>query len=171
MNSTFQDLKQLKNKFISWANSQDDIRIAVVVGSRARTDHPADKWGDLDLMIYANNIGQYFGNKDWLKKIGNVLISFIHQTIAGQPEFLALFEGGCNVDFVFQLLNSFEKLLKLEELPDIFKRGYKIILDKEGIGVHLKSVQFSPIKVQPPTEEIFLQVVNSFWYASLYIAK
>jgi predicted nucleotidyltransferase len=29
------------------------IRAAVVIGSRARVDHPADEWSDLDVLIFA----------------------------------------------------------------------------------------------------------------------
>ena len=171
MNDAFPNLEKLKSNFLSWTESQKDIRAVIIVGSQARTDHPADKWGDLDLMIYTNNVGQYFRDKGWLNKTGDVLISFMHQTVAGQPELLVLFEGGYNVDFVFQPLSSLEELIELDVLPDTFKRGYKVILDKDGVAGRLKSSQSAPLKAHPPTEEMFLQIVNMYLYASLYVAK
>ena len=44
-------MEQLEQRFAAWAQTQPDIRAAFVVGSRARTDHPADQWSDLDIMV------------------------------------------------------------------------------------------------------------------------
>ena len=37
---------QLLKKFTAWAQSRDDIRAVILVGSGARSDHPADQWSD-----------------------------------------------------------------------------------------------------------------------------
>jgi hypothetical protein len=57
---------QLLKKFTAWAQSRDDIRAVILVGSRARSDHPADEWSDLDLMIYSNQPEQYLTRMDWM---------------------------------------------------------------------------------------------------------
>jgi len=46
-----QAYERLIARFVAWAQEQDDVRAAVVIGSRARTDHPADEWADLDVLI------------------------------------------------------------------------------------------------------------------------
>ncbi len=92
---------QLLNKFITWAQSQEDIRAAILVGSRARTDHPADEWSDLDLMIFADQPEQYLARTDWMSEIGEVWIALASHTSGNEPEYLVTFAGGYNVDFVF----------------------------------------------------------------------
>ena len=41
----------LEGKLVTWAKKRADVRAAIVVGSRARTDHPADEWADLDVAL------------------------------------------------------------------------------------------------------------------------
>ncbi len=54
MNQTAMAYEQLIERFIVWAQTQDDLRAAIVIGSRARADRPADKWSDLDVIIAAS---------------------------------------------------------------------------------------------------------------------
>lgn len=42
---------RLIENLVSWAQAQDDIRAAILIGSRARSDHPADEWSDLDVLL------------------------------------------------------------------------------------------------------------------------
>ena len=39
----------LIESFTTWAAYEDNVRTAVIIGSRARSDHPADEWSDLDI--------------------------------------------------------------------------------------------------------------------------
>ncbi|NLW09445.1 MAG: aminoglycoside 6-adenylyltransferase, partial [Firmicutes bacterium] len=47
--------EELIEKFIQWAGTKADIRLSLIVGSRARCDHPADSWADLDIMTFTTN--------------------------------------------------------------------------------------------------------------------
>jgi aminoglycoside 6-adenylyltransferase len=38
-----QDYDRITERFVEWARAEDAIRAAVVIGSRAREDHPADE--------------------------------------------------------------------------------------------------------------------------------
>jgi hypothetical protein len=40
------DYEALIENTVSWAQARQDIHLALVVGSRARLDHPADEWAD-----------------------------------------------------------------------------------------------------------------------------
>lgn len=62
----------LQNRIIAWAETQPAIRAVLVVGSRARRDHPGDEWADLDTMVFANDFQPYLSQMDWLSAIGNV---------------------------------------------------------------------------------------------------
>jgi aminoglycoside 6-adenylyltransferase len=42
---------QIIERFLAWAQHQADIRAAVIIGSQARVDRPADRWSDLDLLV------------------------------------------------------------------------------------------------------------------------
>jgi predicted nucleotidyltransferase len=47
--------ERLIARYVQWARNEDNIRATVVIGSRARVDHPADAWSDLDVIILVND--------------------------------------------------------------------------------------------------------------------
>src|SRR5690606_37574091 len=104
------------------------IRAAFIVGSRSRVDHPADEWSDMDIILYANNSDFYLNNTDWLKKLGNIWVTFTYQTSIGEPERLTLFEGGYQVDIVFLSSSSLYQMVKDRITPENFRRGVRVLV-------------------------------------------
>lgn len=43
--------KSLEDDIMRWASAHDMVQALVVIGSRARKDHQADSWSDLDLIL------------------------------------------------------------------------------------------------------------------------
>ena len=44
--------RQWIEQFTVWAKARDDVRAALVVGSRGRTDrYPPDEWSDVDVLF------------------------------------------------------------------------------------------------------------------------
>lgn len=50
-------LSALEASIVVWAGGRADVRAVVVVGSRARSLHPADAWSDLDLILFSALFG------------------------------------------------------------------------------------------------------------------
>jgi aminoglycoside 6-adenylyltransferase len=87
-------------RFTDWANAEPTIQAAMVIGSRARTDHPADAWSDMDIVIFTANPGRILEASDWLTAIGSPVITYIEPTAVGSwQERRVLFEGALDVDF------------------------------------------------------------------------
>lgn len=162
---------QFERKFINWAKCVNDIRAAFIVGSRARNDHPADEWSDLDIVLFTLNQHLYMTNCEWLENMGNVLNTFAYKTAGGDPERLTLFEGGWQVDFVIHTYDSLKQIVESKSIPNNFHRGVKVIIDKDNIATNIMPKQF----VAPPditiTESAFKQIANMFLFAALYTAK
>ena len=198
MDQTAAGYEQLIERFANWAQTQRDIRAAIVVGSRARVDHPADEWSDLDLFVIATDPERYLLRTDWLENVGNPWLTFLERTGTGdETERRVLFEGGLDVDFALiskrkaQLLvhllrirKRFPRLLRL--LPkevrqimrkvagfsDMARRGIRVLLDKDRIAAHLTTlVSAETPSPRPPTQNEFLQVINDFWYHAVWTAK
>lgn len=157
--------------FASWAEATDDVRAAFVVGSRARTDHPADELADLDIILYAINSDFYLQNIDWLKKLGNLRLTFVYRTTGGEPERLNLFEGGYQVDIVFLEADKLYQLAMEDITPDNFYRGVRVLVDKDDASKHMVPSEFKPLPAPPIDEQTFAQVVDMFFFSALYIAK
>lgn len=100
MDPTTQAYEQLIERFVKWAQNEQNIRAAIVIGSRARVDHPADEWSDLDIVIIATDPKRYWATANWIENIGNPWLTFVEQAAGGGGmERRVLFEGGLDVDF------------------------------------------------------------------------
>lgn len=58
--------EEFEKRLIQWGQEQHDIRAAFIVGSRARTDHPADECSNLDIVLYTSRPEYYLREKGWL---------------------------------------------------------------------------------------------------------
>jgi aminoglycoside 6-adenylyltransferase len=176
--------EQLVERFVRWAETCSDIRAAVIVGSRARVDHPADEWADLDIMVVTRDPERYVSTSDWIENVGNPLITFVEPTASGdEMERRVLFEGMLDVDFAIFPEEKTRRMQQLvqDKIPpeiaaqvsNVFGRGMRVLLDKDGMFAQLKTILPS-IKApppRPPTQHEFLEVVNDFIYHAVFTAK
>jgi aminoglycoside 6-adenylyltransferase len=167
--------EQIINRFCTWAQSQDDIRAAFIVGSQVRTDRPADQWSDLDIVVISSDPDRYLSDESWLVNIGPFWFSFVEQQAVGSElERRVLFEGCRDVDFALLPAGMIEEML-LKGLPPeiaaIFRRGYRFILDKDGIQKRLDIITFAEPPYQPPTQEEFLNRCKHYWYHTVWLMK
>lgn len=167
--------EKLLKRFVSWAATQTDIVAVINQGSRARKDHPADEWSDLDLIVYTTNKDRYLNNPDWLANIGNVIITFLEETATGKEfERRALFQDGIDADFS---IISTDRLVDDVKEPspedqDMIRRGVRVLVDKSGVLAKLPEGSKEPVRARSrPSEKEFDQVVNDFLYHIVWAAK
>jgi aminoglycoside 6-adenylyltransferase len=175
MDKILQGYEQLIQNFVQWAQTQDDIRLAFVLGSRARTDHPADEWSDLDLAVVTKDIRPYIDQADWIKHIGKPRLTFIEKTPDGvSVERRVLFDGELDVDFAMMPLEMIQAMAEKGMNPDtadVFRRGVRVVLDKDNLLPDPDKYASAWKPPEPPSEAEFLQAVNDFWYHALWTAK
>ena len=177
--------EQLIERFVKWAETCSDIRAAVIVGSRARADHSADEWADLDIMIITTDPERYISTPDWINNVGKPLLTFLEPTATGkQMERRVLFEGMLDVDFAIFPEKEFRRRsqqFQQGEIPPqmaaqilgVFGRGMRVVLDKDGILAQLQTLISSTETPppHPPTQNEFLEVINDFLYHAIWTAK
>jgi aminoglycoside 6-adenylyltransferase len=166
-------VKYIEERFTSWAQTNDDVRAAFVVGSQARTDHPADAWADLDILLFTRNVECYQHTTDWIENFAPVWLTIAGRTVNEDPERLVLFEGGLQVDFVFNssdVLSQIPQMLASGNIPDIVRRGTRVLVDKEGVLEHLPPPSSLPAQL-PPDEARFRETLDNFWFCAVYCAK
>ena len=131
--------KDLEEEFLIWANQNNDIRGAIVVGTRAQKESPVDEWADLDIVIYTTNPDSLIDNSEWLNNLGEPVLSYIYQIPGLSKEHRVLFKGGLEVDFAVSLYDKKEYIELLDHHPefvdwvDLFGFGWRIILDKDDV--------------------------------------
>ncbi len=166
-------LQTIEAAFVAWAQANDDIRAAFVVGSQARPDHPADEWADLDIILFAHSVERYQNTTDWIAALAPVWISLAGRTVAGDPERLVLFEGGVQVDFVFRssnVLAQVPQMLASGNIPDTIRRGTRVLLDKDGALAQLPAPSRPPAS-PPPDATAFREALDHFWFSAVYCAR
>ncbi len=101
MDRNAQAYEQLTEAFVEWAQTEQAVRMAFVVGSRARVDHPADEGSDLDIVFVVTDANPYLSATGWIEGLGNPRLMFIQEQGDGLlKERRVLFEGGLGVDFI-----------------------------------------------------------------------
>ena len=163
---------KLIDRFISWAKASSDIKSVFIVGSHARTDHPADEYSDLDLVMIVTDPEHYISSTQWLANIGDYWISFVEKTaVGGGKERRVLFENAMDVDFAVFSEEGFTQAIKEVEIQAVFKRGFRILLDKSGFVDTLPHIAHEKNIQTKPMQREFLNLVNDFWYHSVWTVK
>ncbi|HEX4898267.1 MAG TPA: aminoglycoside 6-adenylyltransferase [Candidatus Limnocylindrales bacterium] len=166
--------EEIADRFVRWATAEDAIRAAVVIGSRARTDHPADEWADLDILIWSTDPARYLRSADWTAEIAEPWLSFVETSSDSRvQERRVLFAGGLDVDFAF--VNAEPAPVPSESLADlaaiIFGRGVRVLLDRDGVVAGLMAAVPPRVPPAAPEAAAFDQVTSDFWYHAVWTAK
>jgi len=164
---------RLIERVAAWAGAREDIRAALILGSRARADRPADAWSDLDLVLFTTDPRRYIASTDWLAEIGPHWAAFIEPE-DDETEGSVLFDGALDVDFVPILAEDPRGAWPANLHPDVIAalgRGFRFIVDKDGYSEALKVISAPPAEPGPPSEARFLNAVNEFWYHCVWAAK
>jgi len=181
MNRISVSYEHLVEKFVEWAETCPDIRGAVIVGSRARIDHPADEWSDLDIIVITTDPQRYLSTTDWIERIGNSMLTFLEPTAVGdETERRVLFEDMLDVDFAIMPFESIQHILQNKMPPriaaqtaDTITRGTRVLLDKDGVLAQLREsiLLAKDYSSCPPSTEKFSEVINDFLYHAVWTAK
>src|SRR5512139_3147705 len=89
---------RLEQRIRNWSLTQPSIAAIILVGSRARSDHPADEWSDLDLVVFATAAASYLNDAVWLGEFGDVLAAISNSFGRHDREWIALYADGSKLD-------------------------------------------------------------------------
>src|SRR5690348_14863035 len=154
--------EQLLASFMVWAEQQEQIQAVIEVGSRTRRDFPADKWSDLDLMLYLTDPDTFLHSTDWLASIAPVWLAIPSRTAGDDAELLVMFEGGYNVDFVFCHVQALVWLCDNVPAISAFDRGVRLLLDRDGLATAVVPHTFAPPLRRPPSAQDFTLACDTF---------
>lgn len=168
--------EQFETRLRQWADARADVRAVIILGSRARVDHPADAWSDLDAWLIVDDSTPFLETSDWLNELGRVVLTFTEPTATGDAtERRVLFDGGVDVDLVPVSVERVRALLMADALPEgvsaTLRRGMRALVDKDGIARQISKLYLPAPEINPPDEGAFQNVVNDFWYHIVWITK
>jgi aminoglycoside 6-adenylyltransferase len=163
-------VSRLLESIVKWAQAQAPVRVLILEGARGAG--VADAHSDYDVTVFCETDASYTQSDGWLEQIAPVWVC-VHETLvegrASYPTRLVIFEGGVKADFCFYPLQLLGDLVKGQRLPERYNRGYKVLVDKDGLAARLpKAVGQEGVK-QPSPEE-FVRVCNEFWFEVQHVA-
>jgi aminoglycoside 6-adenylyltransferase len=165
----------IQEKITRWAESEPEIRAAIVVGSLARKDHPGDHWYDLDMMIYTIAPHKCIQDPALLSQFGEVWAATIDHTPRGDPEWFVFYAGGLKVDIlVLDIANlqgdRLSQWVQNTNYAQVFSRGIQVLIDKTPSQGRLPELH--PIlSAQIPNQNELTTLVNRFYLSAIHAAR
>jgi aminoglycoside 6-adenylyltransferase len=127
------------------------------------------------LLLFARDPEPYWAAADWLHHVGTPWLTFLEPAPDGENyERRVLFAGGLDVDFVPLPAADLTAMLEQElpdDMEDILRRGVRFLVDKDGFAERLQRIEINPPTYTPPTASEFLNLVQDFWYHTVWTGK
>jgi aminoglycoside 6-adenylyltransferase len=154
-----------------WAHARDDVRAVLVVGSRARTEAPADRWSDLDVVLFLDDPRVLAEDASWVEEFGTPVLTFLEATGFGERvERRVLYETGEDVDFPMLQASQWRELAATPEARVLLARGQRLLHDELGLEDELADV-VAPPPPALPDDAALRQLASDFWYHALWTAR
>ena len=151
-----------------WARAEPGVRAALLVGSQARVDTPADEWSDVDVVLVVDDPAPLAADLTWVARFGEPEVTFVERaTVGGQPERRVLFSDGLEVDLPLFPVELWRRLLDEPDAVVVFGRGYRVLYDDLGAA---EAIAALPQSVELPRREP-AELIQDFWYHALWSAK
>ncbi len=162
------------DKIVRWAESESNVRLAILSGSRVR-EGEWDDLSDYDVALFARDPDALLGDDSWFYAFAPVLVvekpEFLDDGSRDRITSLVVYRSEPRVDFMVLPLGRIETDLCASPLPDAYNVGYRVLVDKDGWSAHLTPpVNHGFIPVRPTAEE-YATVVNDFWWETTAAAK
>lgn len=159
-----------------WAAEQADIRMVLLLGSRARTIEPADRWSDFDLVIATADPARYLNDEAWVAAFGEPLLTFVEETATGgERERRVLYASGLDVDFsIFPMetVMGWATPALPPVVADVLARGMRVLVDKDGLEPALREhVPSGYPRFGLPGAAAFTEARADFLYHCLWAAR
>ncbi|MBN1964410.1 MAG: aminoglycoside 6-adenylyltransferase [Anaerolineae bacterium] len=169
------DYAALEAAVIGWLQPRQDVRLAVVVGSRAilpgQPSYRADAASDLDVVAFTTDPARYVPDGAWLAQFGEVWVAHLDMNSGPYPEWLVVYAGGLDFDIMFvPAPPDFGPAHVLAEFSNRTRaRGFRVLIDRDGILPRLPEPALLP--PDPPTAAAFETLVTGFWRYAERTAK
>lgn len=161
------------NKIISWAENESEIRTLILEGSRA-SNSPTDELSDYDLNVFVVSADKYTLDNSWINNFDQVLVyqkeKFFYKNIE-IPTRLVLYKNNSRVDFSFWPINVLHEIIEDRILPESYRNGYKVLLDKDKVTGNIKLPNYDGFIINQPTEDELLVTIYNFWFEACNVAK
>src|SRR3954468_7823932 len=170
-------MAELAGAVEAWARRDARVLAAVLIGSRARTERPADAYSDLDVVFVTDDPAGYLdGGDGWLEALGHgaPLTDYLEQTlIPGIVERRVMFAGWREADFVPVPTATVRSGVAAPGFVGIARRGFRGPSDPPGLPPPLLPAgpPAPPAPPAAPTEDEYRQCLHDYLHHVVWSLK
>lgn len=161
-------------RVVEWAEAEEDVRTAFLIGSRGASERETDRLSDYDVVLSVRDRPRYESDEGWLAAFGPILVK-LHDgyELLGSRVMTRLvqYKGGARIDFSILDAGLLEQITKAPRLPDMLDAGFHVLVDKDDWASRLPRATGEAYRGSLPTEGSYQAVVNEFWWEVIYVAK
>lgn len=152
-----------------WAEQEPNVRLALLVGSQARTERPADAYSDIDLALFAQEPYRLLRDENWISGLGAYWTSHLESNaLESGEERRVLFADGQDVDFAVFSTESLRALTTDPRAATVLRRGFRLLVNKDAATLGTTPVA---VPLSAPSQDEFWNLVNDYWFHLVWTAK
>jgi aminoglycoside 6-adenylyltransferase len=169
--------QQVYDKITSWAAARDDVRTVLITSSRTVPGAPVDAYSDYDLIVVVRDVLAYAEQAEWLNDFGEVVIAYWDPTEVDETtgearsSNIVQYASGLGIDFSMWPESALAQIVHDQELPEELDAGYKVLVDKDGVGAQLKAPTYRGYIPKPPDEASYVRLITDFYIGPPHVAK
>ncbi len=150
---------------LRWATCNDNIRALIQTGSSSRASAAADSFSDRDIELVCRDPEPLLADDAWIHEIAPVWVALYLENDPGKfATRLVFFEGSRKVDFTVADRSRLDGMIASGCLNPLYERGYRVLLDKDGLTTGLPAPTGASPRKPLPTESEFVATVTEFWF-------
>lgn len=151
---------------LQWAEDDDHIRLIILNGSRGDPGRVPDELSDYDVAILMSDPDRALDDR-WIARFGEIMVRWPRTPgdtgLPGWITQLVIFRSGLRIDFQFGStdINSIECAGPF----------HCVLVDRDHLSECIERRPVSGTRIEPPTEDEFIDRINAFWWDIPYVAK
>lgn len=160
--------EQVLEHLTSMAKQRENVRVLVLNGSLVNPNVATDRFQDVDVTCFVEDVTAFIEDRSWMVPLGDVLIMQMPDEVPGKEDygrfaFLVQFAAGHRVDLTVRPLRDVQETIQADSLS-------LVLIDKDGVaGRPVPSDD--TYRIKPPSRFDYEQCWNEFWWVSLYVVK
>jgi len=162
--------QEIMDLVLNFARNEERIRVVLMNGSRVNKNVKRDILQDFDIACLVREVDPYKRNDNVVNYFGEMMILQTPEDMKDPPPtddghyaYLMQFMDGNRIDLSFY---------SLDRLDDALNDSLTVVLlDKDNIVKELPPPSDRDYLPTKPTEKLFQDCCNEFWWCSPYVAK
>jgi len=160
---------ELVSRLMAWAESDDNLQAVIQTGSSSRGPDRADRFSDRDIEIIARDPAPLLTDDGWIHRLGNVMVAQYLANGDDPDTRLVFFDGGRKIDFTIAGRSRLDEMTETGRLNDLYERGYRVLLDKDGLTAGLPAATGAAPRRPLPSAAAFGETVSEFWFEAAHM--